>query len=157
MAYNFKSISDVEVVAEPSESANVLIEENGVIKKAPKTAVGGIAGGSVEPDMVITHTGSYGTDDITSRLAITSGSPLAIKSKFEASEMPIVKVVSTKGTYGDSNYYYCEHDAFVTTYGVDYWFTSLVAEPTGPALWKLNGGFDTDGNFTWASCSYIGS
>ena len=37
----FKKLSDVEVVAEPAESANVLIEENGVIKKAPKTAVGG--------------------------------------------------------------------------------------------------------------------
>jgi hypothetical protein len=44
MAYNFKSIADVEVVAEPTESANVLIEENGVIKKAPKTAVGGAGG-----------------------------------------------------------------------------------------------------------------
>ena len=41
----FKKLSDVEVVAEPTKSANVLIEENGVIKKAPKTAVGG-AGGS---------------------------------------------------------------------------------------------------------------
>lgn len=37
----FKRLSDVEVVAEPSETANVLIEENGIIKKAPKTAVGG--------------------------------------------------------------------------------------------------------------------
>ena len=37
----FKKLSDVEVVAEPAESANVLIEENGVIKKAPKTAIGG--------------------------------------------------------------------------------------------------------------------
>jgi hypothetical protein len=37
----FKKLSDVEVVAEPIESANVLIEEDGVIKKAPKTAVGG--------------------------------------------------------------------------------------------------------------------
>lgn len=41
MAYEFKKLSDVDVVAEPTESANVLIEENGVIKKAPKTAVGG--------------------------------------------------------------------------------------------------------------------
>lgn len=41
----FKKLSDVEVVAEPAESANVLIEENGVIKKAPKTAVGGAGGG----------------------------------------------------------------------------------------------------------------
>lgn len=43
----FKKLSDVEVVAEPTESANVLIEENGVIKKAPKTAVGGGMGGSL--------------------------------------------------------------------------------------------------------------
>ena len=48
MAYNFKSIADVEVVAEPTESANVLIEENGVIKKAPKTAVGGNGGGGFD-------------------------------------------------------------------------------------------------------------
>ena len=37
----FRKLSDVEIVAEPAESANVLIEENGIIKKAPKTAVGG--------------------------------------------------------------------------------------------------------------------
>ena len=36
----FKRLSDVEVVAEPAESANVLIEENGVIKKAPKSEIG---------------------------------------------------------------------------------------------------------------------
>lgn len=42
----FKKLSDVEVVAEPTESANVLIEENGVIKKAPKTAVGGAGTGN---------------------------------------------------------------------------------------------------------------
>lgn len=41
---DFKKLSDVEVVAEPSNAANVLIEENGVIKKAPKTAVGGGSG-----------------------------------------------------------------------------------------------------------------
>ena len=42
----FKKLSDVEVVAEPTETANVLIEEDGVIKKAPKTAVGGAGGGT---------------------------------------------------------------------------------------------------------------
>ena len=41
MSYNFKSIADVEVVAEPTESANVLIEENGVIKRVHKDEVGG--------------------------------------------------------------------------------------------------------------------
>lgn len=47
MSYEFKSINDIEVVAEPTESANVLIEENGVIKKAPKTAVDGAGGANV--------------------------------------------------------------------------------------------------------------
>lgn len=52
MAYNFKSIADVEVIAEPSESANVLIEENGELKKAPKTVVGGA---KEEWDLVIEY------------------------------------------------------------------------------------------------------
>lgn len=37
----FKKLSDVEVVAEPTESANVLIEENGVIKRVSKDEIGG--------------------------------------------------------------------------------------------------------------------
>lgn len=41
MAYEFMKLSDVEVVETPTETANALIEENGVIKKAPKSAVGG--------------------------------------------------------------------------------------------------------------------
>lgn len=45
MAYEFKKLSDVEVVAEPTESANVLIEEDGVIKKVPKSTVGGSSSG----------------------------------------------------------------------------------------------------------------
>lgn len=36
----FKKLSDVEVVETPMDTANVLIEEDGVIKKAPKSAVG---------------------------------------------------------------------------------------------------------------------
>ena len=38
----FKKLSAVEVVAEPSESANVLIEENGAIKKVAKEEIGGL-------------------------------------------------------------------------------------------------------------------
>lgn len=53
MAYNFKSIADVEVVAEPTESANVLIEEDGVIKKAPKTTIGGINNNSSDSPVFI--------------------------------------------------------------------------------------------------------
>ena len=57
MSYEFKKLSDVDVVAEPTESANVLIEENGVIKKAPKTAVGG--------DNNICFVINYNTETIT--------------------------------------------------------------------------------------------
>lgn len=45
MAYDFKRLGDVDLVDAPAENANVLIEENGIIKKAPKTAVGGAGGG----------------------------------------------------------------------------------------------------------------
>lgn len=36
----FKKLSDVEIIETPIDTANVLIEEGGVIKKAPKSAVG---------------------------------------------------------------------------------------------------------------------
>lgn len=44
MAYEFTKLSSVEAVPVPSSDANVLIEENGIIKKAPKSAVGGGGG-----------------------------------------------------------------------------------------------------------------
>ena len=59
MSYNFKSIADTQVVAEPSESVHVLIEENGEIKRAPKTAVGG-AGGKY--DLVIVFDRAHNED-----------------------------------------------------------------------------------------------
>lgn len=37
----FKKLSAVEAVEAISDTANILIEENGIIKRAPKTAVGG--------------------------------------------------------------------------------------------------------------------
>lgn len=36
MAYNFKSIADVDIVNTPADNANILIEEDGVIKKVSK-------------------------------------------------------------------------------------------------------------------------
>jgi hypothetical protein len=79
----FKRLSDVEVVAEPTESANVLIEENGVIKKAPKTAVGGAGGGvsswndltdkpfGEEENVLYSFTGTVGVDSTTDELKTT--------------------------------------------------------------------------------------
>lgn len=50
----FKKLSEVEAVRAVQDNANVLIEENGVIKKAPKTAVGG-GGGSGECAYFVTY------------------------------------------------------------------------------------------------------
>ena len=41
MAYRFKSFADVDRVETPAENANVLVEENGFMKKVPLDAVGG--------------------------------------------------------------------------------------------------------------------
>jgi hypothetical protein len=82
MSYNFKSIADVEVVAEPTESANVLIEENGVIKKAPKTAVGG---GSTEWDAIIKFT--HDPDNERDVCTLESGSYNSIVTKFANGEI----------------------------------------------------------------------
>ena len=98
----FKRLSDVEVVAEPTESANVLIEEDGVIKKAPKTAVGG---GSTEWDAVIeissdyTSLGSITVDALT----LVSGGYDAIAEKAAAGEQPKV-LFRWKWWYGDLSY-----------------------------------------------------
>lgn len=40
MAYNFTKLSDVTLTETPISEANVLIEENGDIKKTPKNAIG---------------------------------------------------------------------------------------------------------------------
>ena len=40
MAYEFKKLSDVAAVEIPADTANVLIEEDGIIKKVPVASVG---------------------------------------------------------------------------------------------------------------------
>jgi hypothetical protein len=94
MSYNFKSIVDVEVVAEPAESANVLIEENGVIKKAPKTAVGG-----GDWDAVI-EVNWYDDEDPK----FMSGNYQSIYNKIMVEqEVPKIKIISKTDWYG-ANY-----------------------------------------------------
>lgn len=48
MSMEFKKLSDVAAVETVTDTANVLIEEDGVIKKAPKNEVGGAGGYVVE-------------------------------------------------------------------------------------------------------------
>ena len=93
MAYNFKSIADVEVVAEPAESANVLIEENGVIKKAPKTAVGGNTEWDAIFELVEGNSGYFYS------MELVSGSYEDLKEKIFSGILPNVLMRYTNGTY----------------------------------------------------------
>ena len=124
MAYNFKSIADVEVVAEPAESANVLIEENGVIKKAPKTAVGG-AGGEADlvfkvgcSGMPLAHP-KYLPKNMTKPI-IVSGSLEAVLEKMANGKIPVVKVQyqayneSSAGKFGYGAEYICDTELYAT-------------------------------------------
>lgn len=96
MAYDFKKLSDVEVVAEPAESANVLIEEDGVIKKAPKTAVGG---GGVNTFLVY-------VDDFSSSYNIPAPDGLYDTLQNMFNNHVYVEVI----LYGkQENYFYVEH------------------------------------------------
>ena len=55
--YEFKRLSDVETVETAGSTANVLLEENGAIKKVPKSQFGSAGGGAGAladmPDVVI--------------------------------------------------------------------------------------------------------
>lgn len=51
---DFKKLSEVDLVEEVSNTANVLIEENGQIKRASKTKVGGAGSDSVIKTAIIT-------------------------------------------------------------------------------------------------------
>lgn len=128
MSYNFKSIADVEVVEEPAESANVLIEEDGVIKKAPKTAVGGASG---EADLVFkvgctsdAHP-KYFPQNMT-KPTIVSGSLEAVIDKLANGEIPVVKVLyQAYEVYsgGFASGYGAEYTCDTWVYGTDVTFT----------------------------------
>ena len=100
MAYEFKKLSDVEVVAEPTESANVLIEEDGVIKKAPKTAVGGAGGIGWDAiiEIVDDHT-------VVDNFTLVEGSFNSIQQKALSGEKPNI-LLRYKYEYGDNYWDY---------------------------------------------------
>ena len=98
MAYEFTKLSDVEVVAEPSESANVLIEENGVIKKAPKTAMGGSADSEWDLEIYIEYDSS--TSSYISQLI--SGDYETLKNIIDRQGMPKIHVFFKDGGLWES-------------------------------------------------------
>jgi hypothetical protein len=107
MAYNFKSIADVEIVAEPAESANVLIEENGVIKKAPKTAVGG---GNTEWDAIFEVI--EGSSGFFESIELVTGSFMDLKEKIFAGISPKILIKYSVDSYAAG---------LITNSSISYW------------------------------------
>lgn len=106
MAYNFKSIADVDIVTEPSETANVLIEEDGVIKKAPKTAIGG---GEYVLDMDITCSYDPEEDDMVCDYTIHNIDTFAnIKNKLFNGELQQCKAKITSQDWNSDSPYFTE-------------------------------------------------
>ncbi|MBR5795760.1 MAG: hypothetical protein IKY26_06420 [Erysipelotrichaceae bacterium] len=105
MAYEFKKISNVEIVAEPTDSANVLIEENGVIKKAPKTAVGGVSSWDAIFDFG-DQTASCEMDGFdTTKFNLIGATYDELETKIKNGEIPKI-LVRYNYMYGDLTYTY---------------------------------------------------
>lgn len=93
MALDFTRLSDVTLVEEATETANVLIEEGGEIKRVPKTEVGG---GKSEYDAVIRVNWADGDGPV-----LVSGSYQAIYDKVMVQEEePKIKIISKCDNYG---------------------------------------------------------
>lgn len=129
----FKKLSAVEAVASVSDTASVLIEEDGVIKRAPKSEVGGVKVASTaeigqaiivkavdesgnptewecanmakgeEPDMVITISNSMSALPTEDDVVVTKGSVQEIATKLHAYEIPDVRI---RWEYTSNNYVY---------------------------------------------------
>lgn len=91
----FKRLADVEAVAEPAETANVLIEENGIIKRAPKTAVGG----GDEWDVIIHLEGGADMESVET-FTLVKGSYQIIANKLAARALPKI-LITWHYCYGD--------------------------------------------------------
>ena len=87
---DFKKLSEVAKIEEVSDESCVLVEENGVIKRAPKTAVGG----NGKYDMVIEW------DDYEETCNIVSGTYKDIYDKIMNGEDPKVLVKGIYDYYG---------------------------------------------------------
>lgn len=111
MAHNFRSIADVEVVAELAESANVLIEEHGVIKKAPKTAVGGGETWDAIFEIIEGCSGYFDSVDIV------RGDYQSLKNKIDNGDFPTVLI---KYALSSSEYGLMQADHLLLGYNNDY-------------------------------------
>lgn len=85
MAYEFKNIATVDLVEEVAKTSNVLIEEDGIIKRAPKSEVGGEVNGIIDSNVLPQYTSQ-------NNITITQFDFAAIKEKLLAGKNVIIKL-----------------------------------------------------------------
>lgn len=147
MAENIEFIPANELPEAEGEEVSVLCLENGELKQKSGASLGG---GTVEPDMVITITGSL--DGVfASECTVTSGNVSNIVTKLSSGKIPVVKIRNV--SHDSRNSFHNEFDAFVTTYGENFWLSSLVIYPPGPGYYKLNMTLNSDGSINTAATS----
>lgn len=112
MAYEFKSLGTVDVVETASDTANVLIEEDGEIKRVAKSGVGGNKDTwDAIIDLVPPETETYfhfgnassGDSNFLSNMVVSSGAYEAIRNKILAGENPKV-LIRYDYVYGSTCY-----------------------------------------------------
>lgn len=138
MDYGFKKLGEVDIVEEVTDTANVLIEEDGVIKRAPKSQVGGNVSGGETPDMIITVSAHSGTALTSDNYTITEGSVDNVFNAFRVGRYPIIKV---RFYQGDNTAYTVireEYDAYACTYGESLWFSFTTLNPYHPTNFNVH-------------------
>lgn len=109
MSYEFKKINEVEILETVSDEAHVLVEEDGAIRRAPKTEVGG-AGGEIDGIIYNTTIPNYVSTDSAS---VVNFDFTTIKEKFLAGK-EIAVMLHSVFSYGN------DYEAWDKSLGVSY-------------------------------------
>lgn len=156
MALEFKNMATVDVVETVADNATVLIEEGGVIKRAPKSEVGGDGG---EADLVLTVNNiDLATLEITAdNLVITSGSVEDVWNAIKSgNKQPIVKLIITGSTEDGYMALSNEYITIPTVYGEMLWIHYMAINAIG-ALKKCFLNLNVDGSFNEYSSTGVAS
>lgn len=147
---DFKKLSEVDLVEEVSNTANVLIEEDGQIKRASKTKVGGAGSDSVIKTAIITSsaydshisnvapyvgaTTTYSCKNMTfeeAYEALTTGTPIDIKVfDYKNSSIGLIDLIPLVAIRGNVQFIALQNQAPELTL---YWTSSGIST-TAPTV-----------------------
>lgn len=124
MAYEFKKLSDVEVLDEVPENANALVEVDGAIKRVPGN---GLGGNNDEVDFEFTITTYPFSGDIYAEdIVITKGSMDNVLQRIRNDELPKVKAI-VNYKHGENASIAIINDVYIDRYGSHYDFIFILS------------------------------